>query len=150
VRREFDVSGKIGHGAALQTTTRLRAEVVGTDGTRYPAGTAVPIRSDFNTLDNPFFYSDATGVVKQGPAAGLHFVVFNPSSDDFARNRLAMDGMLPGGSLPLGPRSRGQGLNAVLTTTHRQNFLIPPRRHRRFPLAGSDQASARKQQPLVR
>jgi hypothetical protein len=23
----------------------------------------------------------------------------------------------------------------VLTTTHRQNFLVPPRRHRSFPLA---------------
>jgi len=22
----------------------------------------------------------------------------------------------------------------VLTTTHRQNFLVPPRRHRSFPL----------------
>ena len=34
--------------------------------------------------------------------AGLHFVVFNPTSDDFHRNRLAMDGVLPGGRrLPL-------------------------------------------------
>ena len=31
-----------------------------------------------------------------GPAAGLHFVVFNPTSDDFHRNRLAMDGVMPG------------------------------------------------------
>jgi len=23
----------------------------------------------------------------------------------------------------------------VLTTTHRQNFLVPPRRHRSFPLS---------------
>jgi hypothetical protein len=23
----------------------------------------------------------------------------------------------------------------VLSTTHRQNFLVPPRRHRAFPLA---------------
>ena len=33
------------------------------------------------------------------------------------------------------PRSRAQGFNSVLTTTHRQNFLVPPRRHRSFPLA---------------
>ncbi len=32
------------------------------------------------------------------------------------------------------PNSRGQGINAVLKTTHRQNFLVPPRRHRSFPL----------------
>ena len=30
--------------------------------------------------------------------------------------------------------ARGQGLNSVLTTTHRQNFLVPPRIHRSFPL----------------
>ena len=33
------------------------------------------------------------------------------------------------------PGSRAQGLNSVLHTTHRQNFLVPPRRHRSFPLA---------------
>jgi hypothetical protein len=62
-------------------------------------------------------------------------VVFNPTSDDFHRNRLAMDGVLPGGRrLPLAPRDPGQGFNSVLTTTHRQSFLVPPRRHRAFPL----------------
>src|SRR5690349_15013647 len=68
--------------------------------------------------------------------AGLYFVVFNPTSDDLHRNRLAMDGVLPGGRrLPLAPRDPGQGFNSVLTTTHRQSFLVPPRRHRAFPLA---------------
>jgi hypothetical protein len=44
--------------------------------------------------------------------------------------------VLPGGKhLAFSPGSRGQGFNAVLTTTHRQNFLVPPRRHRSFPLA---------------
>ena len=37
-------------------------------------------------------------------------------------------------SSPLAAGSRAQGLNAVLHTTHRQNFLVPPRRHRSFPL----------------
>ena len=69
------------------------------------------------------------------PAAGVHFVVFNPTGDDFHRNRLAMDGVLPGGRLPFEPRARGQGFNSILRTTHRQNFLVPPRRHRSFPLA---------------
>jgi hypothetical protein len=47
-----------------------------------------------------------------------------------------MDGVLPGGRrLPLAPRDPGQGFNSVLTTTHRQSFLVPPRRHRAFPLA---------------
>ena len=108
------------------------------DGVVYRKGTAVPQRADFNTLDNPFAWSahpehDGMG---SGPSAGVHFLVFNPSSDDFERNRLAMDGVLPGGKrIPFLPRARGQGFNAVLRTTHRQNFLVPPRRHRSFPLA---------------
>jgi hypothetical protein len=47
-----------------------------------------------------------------------------------------MDGGMPDGTrLRFPPRARGQGLNSVLHTTHRQNFLVPPRRHRSFPLA---------------
>ena len=47
-----------------------------------------------------------------------------------------MDGVLPDGTkLPVAPQSRAQGFNSVLTTTHRQNFLVPPRAHRSFPLA---------------
>jgi hypothetical protein len=111
--------------------------VHGRDGTLYRKGTAVPQRADFNTLDNPFFWSarpDVDGMTT-GAAAGVHFVVFNPTSDDFHRNRLAMDGVMPDGTkVPLSPNSRGQGINAVLKTTHRQNFLVPPRRHRSFPL----------------
>jgi hypothetical protein len=46
-----------------------------------------------------------------------------------------MDGVLPGGKIPFEPRAREQGFNSVLSTTHRQNFIVPPRRHRSFPLA---------------
>jgi hypothetical protein len=46
-----------------------------------------------------------------------------------------MDGVLPDGTkLYFEPRDRGQGFNSVLRTTHRQNFLVPPREHRSFPL----------------
>ena len=137
-RHDYRVDGVIGHSGAIQTVSRLQQDVVGGDGTRYPKGTAIPHRADFNTLDNPFFWSarPLRDAMSDQPAAGVHFVVFNPTSDDFHRGRLAMDGVLPDGthlSFPAG--SRGQGFNAVLTTTHRQNFLVPPRRHRSFPLA---------------
>jgi hypothetical protein len=135
VRRQYRSSGRIGHSASIQTTSRLERAVTGPDGTHYPKGTAVPIRADFNTLDNPFLYSSEQHVIEAGPMAGIHFLVFNPSSDDFARNRLAMDGVLPGVDLKIEPRGRAQGFNSILTTTHRQNFLVPPRRHRSFPLA---------------
>jgi hypothetical protein len=134
----FERTGRFGHSASIQPTSRLQQDVVGPDGTVYPKGTAIPQRADFNTLDNPFAWSvtPERDKLQRTPSAGLHFAVFNPSSDDFARNRLAMDGVLPDGTkLDVGPRSRAQGFNSVLTTTHRQNFLVPPRRHRSFPLA---------------
>jgi len=134
VERDFRRLGRIGHSASIQPTSRLPADVVGPDGTVYLKGTAIPQRADFNTLDNPFFWRPAG--VDHHPSAGVHFVVFNPTSDDFHRNRLAMDGVLPDGTrLRLAPGSRPQGINSVLHTTHRQNFLVPPRSHRSFPLA---------------
>jgi hypothetical protein len=138
VEREFRRQGRIGHSSAIQTSSRLQRDHVAADGTVYKRGTAIPQRADFNTLDNPFNWSSRRDLdqMQPGPRAGLHFVVFNPSSDDFHRNRQAMDGRLPDGTkLPLRPRARGQGFNAVLRTTHRQNFLVPPRRSRSFPLA---------------
>jgi hypothetical protein len=130
--------GAVGHSAAIQPASRLQEDVRGNDGTVYPKGTAVPQRADFNTLDNPFLWSSRPERDEQidEPAAGVHFVVFTPTSDDFHRGRLAMDGILPDGtSAGLSPTARGQGINALLRATHRQNFLVPPRRHRSFPLA---------------
>ena len=136
--RTFKRTGRFGHSASIQFTSRLQRQMVGPDGTVYPKGTAIPQRADFNTLDNPFVFSSdhARDRFSNTPAAGVHFVVFNPSGDDFERNRLAMDGVMPGGKkLDVAQRSRAQGFNSVLTTTHRQNFLVPPREHRSFPLA---------------
>ncbi len=135
VKRQYHESGRIGHSGPIQTTSRLQADVVGPDGTRYPKGAAIPMRADFNTLDNPFHYSDDFEQIQTGAVAGIHFVSFNPSSDDFHRNRLAMDGVMPDGTIHLDARDRAQGFNSILSTTHRQNFLVPPRRHRSFPLA---------------
>jgi hypothetical protein len=135
VHRQYRSSGRIGHSGAIQTTSRLQQDVVAHDGTVYAKGTAIPIRADFNTLDNPFSWSERQDEIGVLPAAGVHFVVFNPTGDDFRRNRRAMDGQLPGGTIRLQPRDRAQGFNEVLSTTHRQNYLVPPRRHRSFPLA---------------
>lgn len=139
--QDFQRYRSIGHSASLQTASRLLADQTGPDGTSYPKGTAVPQRADFNTLDNPFVWSsrpDTDRMVDEA-AAGVHFVVFHPTTDDFNRVRRAMDGQLPDGTkIPLRPKDRGQGINSVLTTTHRQNFLIPPRRARSFPLSELD------------
>lgn len=137
VKGDFRRFGAIGHSASIQPTSRLHMDVRGADGELYQKGSAIPLRADFNTLDNPFFWTADPERDRHAeqPDAGLHFISFNPSSDDFRRNRLAMDGLLPDGTrLPLQARSRAQGLNSVLRTTHRQNFVVPPRQHRSFPL----------------
>jgi hypothetical protein len=134
---DYRREGSIGHSSSIQTASRLQGDVVGPDGTRFRKGTAIPQRADFNTLDNPFFWSADPERDGYDPsaAAGVHFVSFNPTSDDFHRGRLAMDGVMPDGTtIPFVPGARGQGFNAVLKTTHRQNFLVPPRAHRSFPL----------------
>jgi hypothetical protein len=136
VHRDYRKTGRIGHSASIQTTSRLQHDFVGEDGTIYPKGTAIPVRADFNTLDNPFAWSEKPDEIGVLPAAGVHFVVFNPTGEDFRRNRLAMDGHFPRRTIELKPRGREQGFNEVLSTTHRQNFIVPPRRHRSFPLVG--------------
>ena len=72
VRRDYNRFGAIGHSSSLQPASRLQQDIRGSDGTLYPKGTAIPQRADFNTLDNPFFWSadpkrDRMG---EGPAAG--------------------------------------------------------------------------------
>lgn len=135
IQQDVQNFGVVGHSASLQPSSRLAQSVTDNYGNVYPAGTAVPQRADFNTLDNPFFFSEDYPTVNT-PAAGLHFVVFAPTSDAFHRTRLAMDGHFADGTvLKLDPRSRGMGFNSVLFTTHRQNFLVPSRAHRSFPLA---------------
>ena len=137
LKGDFTRTGAIGHSGSIQPTSRLQMNITGADGVVYTKGSAIPLRADFNTLDNPFFWtaSPERDRHSEQPEAGLHFITFNPSSDDFRRNRLAMDGVLPDGTeLPLEPRSRAQGLNSVLRTTHRQNYVVPPRSHRSFPL----------------
>jgi hypothetical protein len=103
----------------------------------YPAGTTIPVRGDFDTLDNPFHYTSdpAADHYSKRPAAGLHFIMFQPTIAIFNLVRLAMDGHYRDMTLPVGPRSPHAGINSVLNTTHRQNYLVPPRRHRSFPLA---------------
>jgi hypothetical protein len=129
--------GVAGHNSALQTATRLQADVIDNYGRYRPKGTAVPAREDFNTLDNPFsWYIDANGVVQTPPAnqPGLHFAVFVPATSKFHAARLAMDGTMPDGtSLGLDPKK--MGINSAMHATHRQNLLVPPRAHRSFPLA---------------
>lgn len=137
VNADLQANGAVGHSESLQPVTRLGSALTDNYGNSHVAGTSIPQRSDFDSLDNPFFYTaDPAGDgYSNTPAASLHFVAFTPSSDAFHRARMAMDGHYPTGtSLNLNVRTQA-GFNQFLHTTHRQNFLVPPRAHRSFPLA---------------
>jgi hypothetical protein len=137
--------GILGHNALLQQATRLGRDVTDNYGRLRSKGTAVPLREDFNTLDNPFSW--APGGVGPTNSPGLHFVAFVPGHYLFHRARRAMDGVMPDGTTNFrtgGQTSDGHtypaisdenmGINARMRASHRQNYVIPPRRHRSFPM----------------
>jgi hypothetical protein len=133
-------TGVVGHNASLQQASRLAAAVTDNYGRTWPKGTPVPLREDFNTIDNPFARtSDPTrDRFSTTGAAGMHFVAFTPASSKFHAARNAMDGVLPDGTNLRSAYSLTDsaiGINAAIRASHRQNYLIPPRAHRSFPLA---------------
>ena len=101
----------IGHNEAVQ------------QGSRTPEGQALQLRVDFNTMD-PL---DSTG-----PIPGVHFLSFSPGSLIFQRSRQAMDGVRL--AKEYGILAQANGINSFIRATRRQNFLVPPRSHRAFPL----------------
>lgn len=102
----------IGHNEAVQRSSRS------------PEGQALQLRVDFNTMDA----LDATS-----PTPGVHFLAFTPGSRIFHQSRQAMDAVHLMQSYQIPPTANG--INAFIRATRRQNFLVPPRRHRAFPLA---------------
>src|SRR5262249_18494245 len=105
---------RMGHISTLQRSSRTAT------------GDPIHLRMDgpgFDNMDVP----DASEQPK------LQFTVFVPSADFFAtmrRNAASLDL-----AAKCGVATTDNGLERFLTATRRQNFLIPPRRHRAFPFA---------------
>ncbi len=117
---------RVGHLSGLQRSSRAAD------------GTPLHIRNDgpgFSSMDVPDGSIQPT----------LEFTIFVPTADFFRRMRInaaSLDFVDPaqggtGTSVPAGvnPSDFADcGLERFLTATRRQNFLIPPRSHRAFPL----------------
>jgi hypothetical protein len=103
---------RMGHLSCLQRTSRAAD------------GTPLHIR-----MDGPGF--DAMDVPGGGNLPKLQFTIFVPSAEFFRTLRTSQ------ASLDLqekyGVAVEDNGLERFLTATRRQNFLVPPRRHRAFP-----------------
>lgn len=123
--------GVVGHGMQLHGHDRTFRPVRTAHGDMLPPGAVYFLRQDFNTVENPFSYS-LTDTIRPEPSAGLHFVGFGPSSQQYEQMRLQMDSvdLQRTHDLP----DHAVAISRFLTTTHRQNFLLPPRSHRSLPL----------------
>jgi hypothetical protein len=112
---------RVGHLSALQRSSR--------DGQGLP----LHLRLDGPGFDA--FDMNQAGVPSQfvnHSHPKLQFSVFVPSSaffEDMRRNQGSLDLQQRFNSNP-----NDNGLERFLTATRRQNFLVPPRRHRAFPL----------------
>lgn len=140
VQRDVARGDPIGHSGSLQPVTRLQTTTTDNYGNVHPPGTAIFQRADSNTVDNPFAFSaqPARDRYSSTGAAGIHFVGMASASDITNRMRLAMDARYTRGGTrqcPVVSDPKAPGINSVIQATHRQNFLVPPRAHRSFPLA---------------
>jgi hypothetical protein len=109
-----DGEQRMGHLSCLQRSSRAKD------------GTPIHLRMDGPGFDN----MDVPG---GGNLPKLQFTIFVPTAQFFKTLRTSQ------ASLDLqhlyGVDPTANGLDRFITATRRQNFLIPPRRHRAFPLA---------------
>ncbi|HXM57677.1 MAG TPA: hypothetical protein VOB72_19925 [Candidatus Dormibacteraeota bacterium] len=109
----FQGQHRMGHLSALQRSSRAAD------------GTPIHIR-----MDGPGF--DSLDVPGGSQQPKLEFTVFVPTAEFFRVMRVNQ------ASLDLvnanGVADDDNGLERFLTATRRQNFLVPPRRHRSFPI----------------
>jgi hypothetical protein len=109
----FNGEHRMGHESALQRSSRAAD------------GTPIHIRMDgagFDSLDVP----NGTQQPK------LEFTVFVPTAEFFRVMRVNQASLDL--TAPNGVADADNGLERFMTATRRQNFLVPPRRHRSFPL----------------
>jgi hypothetical protein len=124
----FTGEGRVGHIDALQRVSRaadstplhVRNDGPGVDAMDVPA---------FRTFPGP----DGVDVPAGSKQFKLQFLVFVPTADFFASLRTSQAAQDLQHEF-LDNDDDDQGLERFITATRRQNFLVPPRRHRSFPL----------------
>jgi hypothetical protein len=140
LNKTFNGQQRIGHEVALQQTSRAAD------------GTPLHIRNDgpgLSGMDVPAFetFPGQPSISTSFPAGTLQFklqfLIFVPTSEFFRQLRVSAGAQDlfaqfgqpndPNGTSG-GVQFADNGLERFITATRRQNFLVPPRRHRAFPL----------------
>jgi hypothetical protein len=123
----FFGTGRIGHINALQQVSRasdgtplhIRADGPGLDGMDVPAFETYPGSGSFFAAGSYQFK--------------LQFLIYVPTATFFAQLRTAQAAQDLQQEY-LDSVALANGVERFITSTRRQNFLVPPRRHRAFPL----------------
>ncbi len=121
----FTGLGRIGHEQALQRSSRAAD------------GTPLHIRNDgpgLSRLDVPAFqtFPGATAVAAGSNQPKLEFLIFMPTAESFRQMRVDVAAQDLQVQYKVDPDDNG--LERFVTATRRQNFLVPPRAVRAFPL----------------
>jgi hypothetical protein len=124
----FTGTPRVGHEAGLQRVSRAAD------------GTPLHIRNDgpgFDAMDVPAFRTFPGPGGVDVPAGSnqfkLQFIIFVPTSEFFRAMRVSVAAQDLQHQF-LADQDDDNGLERFITATRRQNFLVPPRRHRSFPL----------------
>ena len=117
--------GRIGHEQALQRFSRAAD------------GTPLHIRMDgpgLSSLDVPAFtdFPGGTNIPAGSMQPKLEFAIFMPTAENFRQMRVGVAAQDLQVQFKVDPDDNG--LERFITATRRQNFLIPPRPVRSFPL----------------
>ena len=117
-------------GANYAVTSAQQFARIGHNNMLHRSGRTSDGRPVHQRIDGPGFDAMDTTTGRNTPK--LQFSGFFPSADFFAtlrRNQASLD-LLDQFNLD----EEDHGLERFITATRRQNYLIPPRRHRAFPL----------------
>jgi hypothetical protein len=122
----FTGESRVGHNAALQRVSRAAD------------GTPLHVRNDgpgIDGMDVPAFqlFPGQSTVPAGSSQFKLQFLMFVPTANFFAQLRTSAAAQDLQHDF-LDDEDDDNGLERFITATRRQNFLVPPRRHRSFPL----------------
>lgn len=128
---------RIGHESALQQSSRagdgtplhIRMDGPGFDNMDMPAYNTAGVA---NVVSDGVFATPGTNIAAGSNFFKLQFIMFQPTAQLFAQIRTNAAAQDLASQFNVAPGDNG--LERFITATRRQNFLVPPRRHRSMPL----------------